>query len=76
MILLRSNVIASHVSYFSDYITIFRSDFDGSAFNIVKASNGSAVQLVKIIIKHFSRFRDTAIYKGRLVHFYKRAQVC
>ena len=51
-------------------------DFDGSAFNIVKASNGSAVQLVKIIIKHFSRFRDTAIYKGRLVHFYKRAQVC
>lgn len=39
------------------------------------AAEGSAVKLVNLLVKHFSRFRDTAIYKGQLVYFYKRAQV-
>jgi hypothetical protein len=50
-------------------------DFDGLAMNAIKASKGSAVQLVNIMLAHFPHFRDTAMYDGRLVHFYKRAQI-
>jgi hypothetical protein len=45
------------------------------ASKVVISANGSAVHLVRIITQYFSRFRDTAIYKGHLVHFYKRAQI-
>lgn len=50
-------------------------EFDGLAANVVKRANFSAVSLVKLILRHFPGFRDTAVYKGRLVHFYKRAQI-
>lgn len=50
-------------------------DFDGMALNVVNSAEGSAVQLVRILTQYFSRFRDTAIYKGNLIHFYKRAQI-
>lgn len=50
-------------------------DFDGLAINAIKASKNSAVQLVNIMLAHFPHFRDTVIYDGRLIHFYKRAQI-
>jgi hypothetical protein len=42
---------------------------------MVMQANGSAVRLVELIIRYFPGFRDTAVYRGRLVHFYKRAQI-
>ena len=49
--------------------------FDGLAISMVTAACGSAVKLVKLITAHLPHFRDTAVYKGRLVSFYKRAQI-
>eukprot|EP01038_Epipyxis_sp_PR26KG_P014213 gene14213-19070_t len=50
-------------------------DFDGLAINVAKKANRSAVELVRLILMHFPGFRDTAIFNGRLIHFYKRAQI-
>ena len=54
---------------------IYNADFDGMAINMVKAANNSGVKLTELILMHLPGFRDTAVYRGRLVHFYKRAQI-
>lgn len=50
-------------------------EFDGLASNMVSRANGSAVLLVQLILRFIPGFRDTSIYKGSLIHFYKRAQI-
>jgi hypothetical protein len=50
-------------------------DFDGLAANMVRKAQGSAVRLVQLMLKHVTGFRDTSIYRGRLVHLYKRVQI-
>jgi len=50
-------------------------NFDGLAANMVSHADGSAVKLVQLILQYCTGFRDTSIYKGQLVHFYKRAQI-
>eukprot|EP01039_Chlorochromonas_danica_P004212 gene4209-4626_t len=50
-------------------------EYDGKVANLVRAANHSAVRLVDLVTRSFPGFRDTAIYKGHLVHFYKRAQI-
>lgn len=49
----------------------FKSDFS----NLIKAANHSAVDLINLILANFPGFRDQSVYKGRLVHFYKRVQI-
>lgn len=49
----------------------FNSDFS----SLIKAANHSAVELINIILANFPGFRDQSVYKGRLVHFYKRVQI-
>ncbi len=53
----------------------FEVEFDGLAENIVIQANGSAVKLVCLILRYLPGFRDTVVYRGRLVHLYKRAQI-
>lgn len=55
--------------------SVLEAEFSGLAVNMVKRAAGSAVTFVKLLLMHFPGFRDTAIYQGRLVHFYKRAQI-
>lgn len=55
------------------HVTIQR--FKGNFENIVKASKGSAVELVKILIENYSSFKDIAKYKGLDIPFLKRAQL-
>jgi len=50
-------------------------EFDGLAANLIKRANHSAIKLVTLITAHFPGFRDTTVYQGRLIHFYKRAQI-
>eukprot|EP01036_Dinobryon_divergens_P022169 gene22169-30406_t len=50
-------------------------NFDGLAINMVKAANNSGVKLAELILMYLPGFRDTAVYRGRLIHFYKRAQI-
>ncbi len=49
--------------------------FGGQAANLVAAANHSAAQLVSLVTAHFPGFRDHAVYAGRQVFFYKRAQI-
>eukprot|EP00792_Barthelona_sp_PAP020_P013866 TRINITY_DN940_c0_g1_i1.p1 TRINITY_DN940_c0_g1~~TRINITY_DN940_c0_g1_i1.p1 ORF type:complete len:336 (+),score=98.90 TRINITY_DN940_c0_g1_i1:128-1135(+) len=49
--------------------------YNGSFSNVLKAANGSAEALVQIIFEDFAPFQDVTTYKGRQVHFLKRAQI-
>jgi len=50
-------------------------NFQGLAANMVAAAQGSAVALVSLVLQYIPGFRDTSVYRGCLVHFYKRAQI-
>ena len=49
--------------------------FSGSAAAMVRAAGGDAARLVELMTAHFPAFRDEAIYAGRQVFLYKRAQI-
>ena len=68
-------VIPERVARVREVGEVLCTSFGGLAANMVQAANCSAVQLVKLILMHFSGFRDTTVYKGALVHLYKRAQI-
>ena len=42
---------------------------------LIRAAEGSAAQLVDLVVRYFPGFRDTSVYRGRQVFFYKRAQI-
>jgi hypothetical protein len=50
-------------------------NFGGLGANLVKQASNSAVKLVQLVLQYLQGFRDTAIYDGKLIHFYKRAQI-
>ncbi|KAL4773125.1 hypothetical protein BDW60DRAFT_28157 [Aspergillus nidulans var. acristatus] len=50
-------------------------DFYGSFTNCIYSSNRSAAALVNLLAESFSCFRDEAVFQGRRVRFYKRAQI-
>ncbi|BFU18388.1 hypothetical protein EHI8A_017120 [Entamoeba histolytica HM-1:IMSS-B] len=49
--------------------------FDQKVLNLLEESKYDATTLVSLIAKEFPGFRDSTIYKGRQVFFYKRAQI-
>ena len=49
--------------------------FGGLAANVVRAAKQSARELVTIITDNFPGFRDSSVYRGRQVFFYKRVQI-
>ncbi|KAL4903000.1 hypothetical protein BDW74DRAFT_180290 [Aspergillus multicolor] len=50
-------------------------DFDGSFTNCIYSANHSAAALVNLLAESFSCFRDEAVFHGRRVRLYKRAQI-
>ncbi|KAL4882607.1 hypothetical protein BJY04DRAFT_37478 [Aspergillus karnatakaensis] len=50
-------------------------DFEGSFTNCIYNANYSAAALVNLLAESFSCFRDEAIFNGRRVRLYKRAQI-
>ncbi|KAI0366779.1 hypothetical protein BV20DRAFT_631219 [Pilatotrama ljubarskyi] len=46
-----------------------------SAFRDRYKDHGTALQLVKMVADHFPSFRDEAMYDGRQVYLWKRAQI-
>lgn len=54
---------------------VLLSKFHGNVSDLIRRANGSAVQLVSLMVESFPGFRDHAVYKGRQVFFYKRAQI-
>jgi hypothetical protein len=49
--------------------------FDGRFSEVVRAAEFDAIALVRLVVDGLSSFRDQAAYKGRVVPFYKRAQI-
>jgi len=54
---------------------ILLEDYHGEASVLVEAAGGSAENMVGLLVKTLSSFRDMAEYHGRRVYFYKRAQI-
>lgn len=52
-----------------------RLSFGGQAATLVRAAGGYACRLVKLLTAHFPGFRDQAVYAGRQIFLYKRAQI-
>lgn len=50
--------------------------FQGEFSHLITQTQQSAVELVLALVTHFPSFRDVAIYEGREVRFFKRAQIC
>ncbi|XP_053159785.1 queuosine salvage protein isoform X2 [Hemicordylus capensis] len=55
--------------------TVLLEKFGGSFLTCVKKSGKSAQKLLQIIVENFPSFRDEAIFQGKKVAFYKRAQI-
>lgn len=54
---------------------VIQRDYESSFEQFVQKSNYDCVKLVDMIVSSFSGFRDEAIFKGKQVFFYKRAQI-
>lgn len=50
--------------------------YDGQFARAVEKAGGSAVNLALLLAQAFPSFRDVAIYRGREIRFFKRAQIC
>lgn len=49
--------------------------FDGLAINLLREAKGSAIAAVRLLVSNFPGFRDEAVFKGRQIFLYKRAQI-
>ena len=77
--ILKGNV---KIPLFAEWLKILREigqiivrDFNGEFENLVKKSNGDALKLLELILKHFPSFNDFSPYKGKMIYFQKRAQL-
>jgi hypothetical protein len=50
-------------------------EYGGEACRLVEAARGSALELARLLARKLNSFRDEAVYEGRKVYFYKRAQI-
>ncbi len=50
--------------------------YSGQFAQAIEQANGNAVQLALLLVRNFSSFNDVALYRGRGVRFFKRAQIC
>lgn len=55
--------------------SVLLNNFGGSFENLLEEADWDAVQLVRLVLKNFSSFRDEALYDDRRIAFYKRAQI-
>jgi hypothetical protein len=77
--ILKGNV---EIPLFKERLNILRENasiliekFDGSVKKLIQSGKGDALKLLKVIVKSFPSFNDCAIYEGKKVYFYKRAQL-
>eukprot|EP01104_Vermistella_antarctica_P000947 TRINITY_DN11022_c0_g1_i2.p1 TRINITY_DN11022_c0_g1~~TRINITY_DN11022_c0_g1_i2.p1 ORF type:complete len:416 (+),score=32.99 TRINITY_DN11022_c0_g1_i2:134-1249(+) len=49
--------------------------FDGKFIHCLEKANGSAANLLSLVVENFTSYQDCAQYKGRKVWFLKRAQI-
>ena len=54
---------------------ILKQKYQGEFANVIKKAKKDALKLLQVLVSDFPSFNDFAIYKGRKVFFYKRAQL-
>jgi hypothetical protein len=54
---------------------VLTSEFAGRWCEVVRRASGSAISLVELLVERFPSWDDTALFEGRRVAFYKRAQL-
>ncbi|XP_072947524.1 queuosine 5'-phosphate N-glycosylase/hydrolase [Epargyreus clarus] len=63
------------ISVLHEVGTILIDKYNGTFETCLKEADKSAVKLLKIVVDNFPCFRDEALYRGRKVSLYKRAQI-
>ena len=58
-----------------DTAFLIQNKWENSLVKLVESAEKSAVKLLEILTSDFLNFQDHGIYKGRQIHFYKRAQL-
>lgn len=69
-------LLAQRVEHAREVGRVLLERFDGQFAHAVAQAQGSAVQLVLLLVDAFPSFRDIAIYRQNEVRFLKRAQIC
>ncbi|HEY7415960.1 MAG TPA: queuosine salvage family protein, partial [Ktedonobacteraceae bacterium] len=69
-------LFAQRVEHAREVGNVLLERFEGQFANAVRQAEGSAVQLVSLIVDAFPSFRDVATYRQKEVRFLKRAQIC
>jgi len=54
---------------------VLMEEFAGEAPRLVEAAENSAIRLVRLLAEKLPSFRDSSLYEGSTVFFYKRAQI-
>lgn len=54
--------------------SVINEKYAGDVRNLIEASSGDAHALLERLIESFKHFQDNTTYKGKQIHFYKRAQ--
>jgi hypothetical protein len=67
--------LSERVTRIREVGNVLASLYGGSVLNLIAAANHSAVELVRLVTSSFPGFRDEALFQGRPVYFYKRAQI-
>ncbi|ELP91431.1 hypothetical protein EIN_155380 [Entamoeba invadens IP1] len=67
--------ISERTRLFKEVGEVLVKRFNSKAENLIVETQGCASALVTLIAKEFPGFRDSTVYKGRQVFFYKRAQI-
>lgn len=68
-------LLASRVSALRQIGASLNKSFQGKAVNLILQANHSAAELVTLVTAHFPAFRDSTVFRGMQVFFYKRAQI-
>lgn len=55
--------------------SVLARDFDGDFTKLIKKAEGDAMKLLNLIVIHFPSFNDSSMYKGKMIYFYKKAQL-
>jgi hypothetical protein len=69
-------LFAQRVEHAREVGKVLLERFEGQFANAVMQAQGSAVQLVALLVDAFPSFRDIATYRHNEVRFLKRAQIC
>ena len=55
---------------------VLLAQFDGQFSHAIEQAQFDALQLVALLVEHFTSFQDRTAYRNHEVRFFKRAQIC